>query len=366
MTYPQLFKSAVASALVAAVVAVTACGGGSSTSEPETSTSYNGPGSKWDFTFKSGGTFEITKRDDAASPVLFTVNGDWVTTSSGFKMLTVTAVSGTGGPSVGDVAWAIDVPGYALLLKPVEAGSDQVIPMVAAGSCPETDLDANWVIVKKAMASDATDSTRDFFGQYSYDSTTGVSILPSTRALDNAFTDQGVSSLGAVTCSDGLADVADAQMYMTNNGGAIVHTQVTDPSDSSFIFALAQKAITNVANFDGNYAGMVFDGNYVAGDRVIPASMSCTSGVCTGSLLSGPENSATSSDPWTLNLSGTVDGFGDGLITGTITDDTSSNSGNAACMVDVDVLNGGQKIISCVVQSPGNNAEMGNAIFTSY
>ncbi|MEM7293093.1 MAG: hypothetical protein AAF420_06830, partial [Pseudomonadota bacterium] len=144
-----------------------------------------------------------------------------------------------------------------------------------------------------------------------------------------------------------------------------VHTSVTNPADASFIFALQEKAITNVANFDGSYTGMVFDGNYSAGDRVIPASMTCTGGTCTGSLWSGPGDAATSSDPWTLTLSGTVDALNDGLITGTITDDTTTNTGNAACMVDVDVLGTGEKIVSCVVQSPGDNTQMGNAIFTS-
>ena len=350
-----------------------ACGGGSGTGSTSSSSStgggattttrYNGPGSKWDFEFSSDGTFDISKRANASSPVLFSVDGTWVTTSRGFKLLTVTAVSGTGGPSVGDVAWAVDVPGYALLLKPIESGSDQVIPMVAAGACPTADQNANWVIVKKANASDATDASRDFFGTFSWNAGASTATLPMRRALDNSFTDQGANGLGAVTCTNGLASVSDAQMYLTNNGGAIVHTQINNPNDASFIFALGQKAITNVTNFDGTYAGMIFDGNYASGNRVIPATMSCTGGTCTGSLLAGPQDGSAASDPWTLTLSGTVDGLGNGLITGTIRDDTSSNTGNAACMVDVDVLGAGGKIISCVVQSPGDNTKMGNAIF---
>ncbi|MEM7292611.1 MAG: hypothetical protein AAF420_04320 [Pseudomonadota bacterium] len=348
------------------IVSVAACGGSDSGTTEATQTRYNGPGSKWDFAFSSDSTFTITKRSDVSSPVLFTVNGTWETSTTGFRILTVTDVEGTGGPSVGDRAWAIDVPGYALLLKPIEAGSDQVIPMVSAGDCPTETLNANWVIVKKANATDATDSSRDFFGTYTYDANSGTANLPMRRALDNSFTDQGANGLGGVSCTNGLASVSDAQMYLTNNGGAIVHTQISTPNDSSFIFALTQKAITNVANFDGNYAGMIFDGNYTVGDRVIPASMNCTSGTCTGTLRAGPQDGAASSDPWTLTLSGTVDGLGNGLITGTLRDDTSSNTGNAACMIDVNVLGTGARIVSCVVQSPSDNTQMGNAIFTSF
>ncbi|MEM7377558.1 MAG: hypothetical protein AAF460_08645, partial [Pseudomonadota bacterium] len=250
-------------------------------------------------------------------------------------------------------------------LSPMESGSDQVIPMVASGSCPTADFAANWVIVKKSNSSDATSSSRDFFGSYQYTAATSTANLPSVHALDNSFTNQGANSLGTSTCADGIALVSDAVMYLTTNGGAIVHTQVSDPNESSFIFALAQKAITNVANFDGDYAGMVFDGNFSAGARLIPAAMTCTSGTCSGTLLSGPENTATASDPWTLALTNTVDDPSAGLITGTLTDNGSANTGNVACMIDSDVLGTGKRIMSCVGQSPGDNTQMVNAIFTS-
>ncbi|MEM7293450.1 MAG: hypothetical protein AAF420_08670, partial [Pseudomonadota bacterium] len=108
------FKAVIAVMLSAGIAVAAGCGGGSggggATTEQETS--YNGPGSKWDFTFNSGGTFQVTKRADATSPVLFSVDGTWTTSTNGFRLLTVTAVTGTGGPTVGDIAWAIEVPGY--------------------------------------------------------------------------------------------------------------------------------------------------------------------------------------------------------------------------------------------------------------
>ena len=367
MTKQNFIESIAVCLLAVCALMIPACGGSGSgdDSSATTATKYNGPGSKWDFTLNNDGTFTVSKREDSSSPILFTVTGDWVTSSSGFRVLTVTGVTGTGGPSVGETAWAIDVPGYALLLNPMEAGSDQVIPMVVSGECPDEDLTANWVIVKKADSSDATSSSRDFFGSYTYTAASETATLPARYALDNAFTDQGSESLGASTCDEGLASVSDALMYLTSNGGAIVQTQLSDPDESSFIFALQQKAISNVNNYDGSYAGMVFDGNYSSGDRVIPASMTCSAATCNGSLLAGPLAGAATSDPWTLSLNGTIDSLAPGFVTGTLTDDGSSNSGNVACMIDIDVLGSGKKIISCVGQSPGDNTQMVNAIFTS-
>ena len=371
MQNPLAKLTALALLVGTTTLAITACtsddssSNGSGNTTPAQDVTYNGPGSKWDVTFRTAGTFTVTKRANTTAPVDFTVDGTYTTSTTGFKILTVTSVTGTGGPSAGDKAWAIDVPRYALLLSPMESGSDQVIPMVASGSCPTADFAANWVIVKKSNSSDATSSSRDFFGSYQYDASTSTATLPSVHALDNAFTNIGANSLGASTCQDGIAQVSDAVMYLTTNGGAIVHTQVSNPSEASFIFALAQKSITNVANFDGAYAGMVFDGNFSAGARLIPAGMTCTSGTCSGHLLSGAETGATASDPWTLALTNTVDSPSAGLITGTLTDNGSANTGNVACMIDTDVLDTSKKIMSCVGQSPGDNTQMVNAIFAS-
>ena len=52
----------------------------------------------------------------------------------------------------GEKAYALEVPGYAMLLKPLDSG--QLISMVSAGACPEEDIEANWVIVKMREGAD--------------------------------------------------------------------------------------------------------------------------------------------------------------------------------------------------------------------
>lgn len=327
---------------------------------PQVSQTYNGPGSKWDVDLYDNNTFVIERRPTVTGSVSLTVEGTYERLSSGFLKLTVSSASGEDAPSANDMAWALEVPGYALLLKPVDG--DQIIPMVTAGTCPTADLNANWVVVKKADSSRADDADRDFFGEFVFTIADQSARLPSRRALANSFQDGGEQSLGTGTCANGILTISDGVMYLTNNGGAIVHTSVDDPSDASFIFGLNQKAITAVSNLDGNYAGILFDENQVGDTAISPVSLSCTSGACMGTLVTNIDTGAVSNETVTVNLSGTPDQLATGLITGTIVNTTS---GSLACMADIGVLGTSTKMISCVGQSPGDNQKMFNVLFVS-
>jgi len=345
---------------------VSGCGGSSSSSDTpvgggETTTAYNGPGSKWDVSL-SGGDFTITRRPELASAVDMTVTGTYEDLASGFLKLTVSSSEGEDGPTQGDMAWALEVPGYAFFLRPIEAGSEQIIPMVTAGECPTSDVDANWVMVRKDSDAMADDPERDFFGAFHYDAASDTATLPVRRALGNNFQDQGGQDLVGGTCADGIMEVDDAVMYLTSNGGAIVHTGLNRPDDGSFIFALSQKNITSVANLDGEYAGVLFDDNLASGDKIAPVSLSCTAGMCSGSLVADIETGELDEGSVAVNLTGTTDEFSPGLISGEI---VGEGTGAMACMADVDVLDTGRSIVSCVGQSPGDVTKMFNVIFVS-
>ena len=324
--------------------------------------SYNGPGSKWDFSLDDGG-FTITMRESVDNPVALTVDGTYEPMASGFLVLTVGGSEGTDGPEAGAQAWAIEVPGYALIRKPMDADSDPVIPMVLAGSCPTEDVLANWVIVKKANDSAADDVDRDFFGTFAYTAASGSANLPMRRALANMFQDSGAQALSGGACENGIMTVEDAVMYLTSNGGAIVHTEVSEPADGSFIFALSQKAIADVANLDADYARVLFDDSMTGGQKIQPVALSCTAGICTGTIVTNVTTGATSAETVTVTLDGTPDALGNGLITGTIA--SGADTGNLACMADRDVLGSGRIMVSCVGQSPGDNGNMFNVLFTS-
>jgi len=88
-------------------------GCGSSSSTPVSSIeSYNGPGSKWVVDLNSNGNFNIEHFANGHDDSDYAVQGDHQLESTGFTTLTATAVTGTGGPTVGDTAWAIEVPSF--------------------------------------------------------------------------------------------------------------------------------------------------------------------------------------------------------------------------------------------------------------
>ncbi len=363
---PKLHKFMAVLLLAGMTLGLYACSsGGGSDGDADVVNAYNGPGSKWDVLLRADDSFTITRRPSASAAVDMTVNGDFTRLASGFLRFVVSDASGTDAPSAGDEAWGLEIQGYALMLKPVDPSSDQIIPMINSGTCPTADFNANWVIVKKANDADASANDRDFFGEFSYDATNSDPSLPSRYALDVLFSPQGAGTLdGSAECEDGLMLVADAEMYLTENGGAIVHTQINNPADSSFIFALAQSPIVNIDNADGNYAGILFDQSSGAGDRIQPISVSCGSGTCTGFVVTDVVTGATSAESVTISLSGGVDVPADGFVTGTITDNIG-DTGNLACMANNDALGSGKIIVSCVGQSPGDNTNMFNVILVS-
>jgi len=375
----QMQKSSIFKVVSVVTVAtiISACSGGSDTTtattletpatSTETAAAYSGPGSKWNFDLAADGSFNIERSAGVGAPVDMTVAGSYSRLSSGFIKLTVASSTGSNAPANGETAWALEVPGYALLVKPMQAGSDQMIAMVASGSCPTGDLNANWVLVKQDVGRDTSDPTADYTGTFSYNATSGIPELPSKYSITDPTTNLGSFPLSSGSCANGILSFSVATLYLTDNGGAMVHTfgnDLTTEDDDNFIFALKQKAIANVNAMDGDFVGMLFDETGTAGNKVIPIGLTCVSGTCTGGNVTDINTGAIdATSTVTVSLSGTVDTPNIGIITGTISTDTSI--GNLTCMIDIDVSGTGKKIGSCVGQAPDDATKMFNVIFVS-
>lgn len=323
-----------------------------SSSSADSPLGYNGPGSKWDVILNADNTFEVTVRENANSPIQLTVNGDYSRATSGFTLLTVDSATGNGAPNQGDIAYALEVPGYAFMLRPLDADNDQITPMIESGACPSADFNANWVVVKKSNNAPANDATRDFFGTFSYDATLGGATIPSRFALASDFASLGSAGFSEGTCNEGLMFVDDAQMYLTSSGGGIVQTSISDEDESNFIFALPQDTVNNIANLDGDYSGLLFDKSHSdPADRISPVYLSCLAGACTGQIVTDVTNGTLSNETVNILLGNVVDTPSAGFVTGTI------GAGSLACMVDLDAANSGKNVVNCVGQSPGSGQQ---------
>lgn len=134
---------------------VTACGGSDSVDSVgggggggSTYLGTQSPGDVWTWTLNDDSSFSATN-----STLSHTYSGTYSTLSaSGFLKLSVTATSDPGviaTPTTPVIAYAFEVPGTALIVKPAGTDSD-VIVATAQGACPTVDTTYNWTVMPLA------------------------------------------------------------------------------------------------------------------------------------------------------------------------------------------------------------------------
>ncbi len=343
--------------LLGTAVLMWACGGGSSGSSsaaPAASTSetqsYSGPGSKWSSNINSDGTFDMNEAVSGLS-----VSGTWTATAGGFMKLTVTATSDAGSVAVGSGAYALEIPGTVLLVKPFSG--TQMITMVKAGECPQTDVTANWIMTNQDDSINIAVS--DVMGTFAYTHASTSAVLPAKYQLDGTPLAYGPNNdLGSFTCADGVATISDGTMYLTRVGGAIVHTNAGTPADAKddgFIVAMPATNVGSLANLDGTYRGLVFADNTGA-DELFPVAISLSNGTGTGNEIN-PDTGVTI-DPVAVSLTA-VDSPSNGFINGTIGGST------VRCMANTNVNSSGKNFVFCIGENPGEAGKLYNLLMIS-
>lgn len=337
--------------------------------ESAASYSYSGPGSHYTISV-SGSTYTISKYANINS-----TSADFVVTATGsdvngFKKLTVDSVSGSGGPTAGSTAYGFEVPGMAMFIKPLDSSNpDQVITAVASGTCPTSNISANWIIVKQSDSSNVSSASQDTFGTFTYNSSTGVASVATRYSLAASTTNLGANTFSSTSCSNGVMKVSTgsdtAVMYLTAVGGAIVNTASTTSANASYIFALPASTLTGT-DYSGTYSGFVYMGSQSSGSKFNPIKFTVTGGTTaitgTGNKVTNPDNDTLSSDTVSLNLT-TLNSPSAGLMTGTLTSPGGTSS--VSCM-GVNNANGTtKKIINCAGSDPGNSAKLFNFLLVS-
>ncbi len=341
--------------LLFAAVFVWSCGGGNDTAL--TSQSYNGPGSEWSSSINSNGTFSLAEAISGLS-----LAGTWTNTAAGFKLLVVTSSNDTASVAIGSLAYVLDIPGTVLILKPFN--SNQIITMVKSGACPSADFNANWVVTNKDDT--APIATTDVVGTFAYTHATTSAGLPTKYSLAGGAS-MGSSNLGSFSCSNGIADVTGAKMYLTQVGGAIVHTTggtPNDPSDDDFIVAMPATTIVDMASLNGTYLGLGFAGA-AAGDSVFPISIILSNGVGSGTEINADTGIAAAGTV-AVDFTGAGDGINNpsaGFISGTV--DDGSGSKQVTCMASTNINSSGKNFMFCVGENPGETGKMYNMLMIS-
>ena len=363
------FHRVVAPIMLIALLVWLGCsgGGGSSSSGSSSGESYQGPGSYWSVDLDEDGSFVVTVSEEPGTPTLLTVNGTYLRHASGFVELTVGTATGTDAPSPGDRAIGLEIPGFAFLLQPLDADGE-VIPMVVAGECPSGDLVANWFVTtcnESGVDCDASDAGRDYFGVFRYDAGTTTASLPSAYSLDGASI--ATSPIGAASCSDGIMDVTDARLFLTEVGGAIVQISPTDHDEAMHVVALGQETLV-ASDLDGTYAGLVFD---QGDDSNTPVNIEISGGGTSATAylvdVDALDEALAGAPIATLSFSSFNDVSGAsvaGWITGSL--DNGADPAQAIyCAAQTDILATGRNMMTCIGRSPGDPTRFYNAVMVS-
>jgi hypothetical protein len=277
--------------------------------------------------------------------------------------MTVSSATGTDAPTVGSNAYGLEVPGVALLVKPVLSSETQIITMVAKGTCPSADFAANWILTQFNSSADVSTTTQDAFGTFQWTNATTTPALP-TRYAVQGYTSVGAGTISGGTCSNGVMTITGGKMFLTSQGGALV--KLTDAgSGSSGVFAMPQKTISAGTALTGDYAGLLFNNQETGTNKVKPvkATVNTAGTSITVTGLTDPEAGTVDS-----TLSGTVsidtvDAPSAGFIKATVT--SNSSTGKMACMADTNAVSTSKKIIFCVGQSPASNTKPFNILLVS-
>ncbi|MCP5045067.1 MAG: hypothetical protein GY944_28895 [bacterium] len=360
--------AALAVVSAAVLLAVGCKDGGGSSAELGGEGSYHGPGSYNTVDLNDDGTFLITISEEPGAKVDLEVEGDFTRRASGFVELEVTDAKGRHAPDAGERAIALEVPGFAFLLKPLDEGGE-IMPMVVAGECPNTTFTANWLVTSCSNADVACDATRtdlEFLGEFGYAEDTQTASLPSAYALHDGSA-QSTHDIGSASCDDGIMEVDDARLFLTESGGAIVQISPDDDDEEHHVVALPQEAIV-AADLAGDYAGLVFDGS---ADESFPVNMTVAAGGMSATAYRvDPEHlgravSGASVATLTFSSVNDVSGSGvDGFLTGTFTDGLSPAT-PLYCAAATDVVDSGKNVLLCIGQSPGDTTKHFNTVMVS-
>jgi len=311
-------------------------------------------------------------RDSVGGEVKESVWGTYDRLESGFLKMTVDSADGTDGPAPGDQAYALDIPGFAFVLHPLDSESDDLHLMVAAGECPESAMDGNWVMVRDEENVPATDPEAPFFGTFYFDPSTQVAKIPSMYSLVD-FAERGTTEpADGAECANGVVDLPDADMFVTESGIMTVRLRAGDQGFNKFIFGVPNEQTDGLSALNGEYAGLAFNSRDETGQKIMPVHTTCDAGTCTGAEVTDIESGTVATDG-TVEISlNEPNSPALGMVTGTITQVTKQEttdgqvtSSHIACAASTKVLDTDRTILSCVGMSPDNPEAMFSVLMTS-
>ena len=350
---------------------------------------YSGPGSFWSATFSEDeGTFHIEMSDNVGEPIIMVLEGSFEE-HNGWKVLTIeSATDIDGAPEVGSKAIGIEVPGFAFMMRPVDAEHNSVIPMLVQDDCPQEDETLNWMVAQGFSIQDASSTASDFFGTYSYDYIEHTVELGTSYALEgHTALDDGGQVMTPDACSGGVMtfsmDGAPVEglppinLWMVPGGGIveIFHPSMDGSSvEKQTIFALHAEELSLSDLAGSTFIGMHFSAPTAADLEQAEAGeiaigqireievLFDDSGVGSGAEIADVESGIYGDSAGELVVE-QLNYPGNGFFTATLNEDDFS--GRVSCSMATGMGEAGQSMISCIGQDPSDNSSAFTMVLAS-
>lgn len=330
----------------------------SNSDNDDTSTTYNGAGSRWELIINNDATCVIKEKDSGIN-----LNADCNALESGFTKVTVHTVTGTTDIAVDDTTYGFELPGF--MLPFVAFNEDKLIPTVVGGTCPSSDIQHN-VIISYAKGNTA-ESNFDGWGNFGYWNTDNnrltVNVYQRDGTLNNQFTtDFTVSDFcdkGETYLEPNMADEepATTTAYWTDGGGIIWNqASATDDRVENDFMIPVETGLTDLTGgaANGDYLGYKVTGNgqVSIGYSNVAVYASINNGTLTITPVNPETGEATGATGDTVVLSNNIN---DGLFNGTLT--TPAGEEGIGCAFDLNASDSGSNVVMCGGMNPDGSLQ---------
>ncbi|MBT6324400.1 MAG: hypothetical protein HOJ35_00365, partial [Bdellovibrionales bacterium] len=192
---------------------------------------------------------------------------------------------------------------------------------------------------------------------------TNVATLPSKYDIcRNSMGAGDVNDGSEFTCTNGVVSMGQANMFLTESGGAIIANQGdTDGDDDDEIYLGLPVSELTMSTLAGDYIGLLFVKNEDEDeDDTHPVAVTVAS---TGNMdIEGidPDGGAYDGDIAGTFTFGAANAPSDGFFYGTLDTGDADDQKNrkVVCMANADVSSSGKNFITCIGQVP-NDATKG-------
>lgn len=303
----------------------------SCSNDPESSSSarsYQAAGSRWAIELTDS-TFSLNKFSSISDTSAdMTVSG--TVTENGtnlFKIMSVSSASGTGAPSAGATAFALEMEGSSTFIVPF--GESNPLVATAVSTCPTGDIMANWVLTRPRLDSGnfaPSSFDQDGAGTAFFDQSADTFLVRGSAITDGVLQSAAAGTLfspfGMNACSAGRLPVSamgqSFDMYFTPTGQIVVKfpAALGDQIISGFPETSSPVSSTDL---NGTYSVLLYRGGNninASQESVVPAKL----------VLSGGSGAVTEITDLSSNTEDSTAAFSVGSFS--VTDDASTALSN--------------------------------------